>query len=86
LPITGNTIFYDPNGGARTGVILTAGLRDGQRVTIVNIADANESITFAAAGESHVAGGASVSIAQFECLTLIWNAATSLWYCMGAGL
>ena len=86
LPITGNTIFYDPNGGSRTGVIVTAGLRDGQRVTIVNIADAAETITFAAFATSNVAGGVSVSIAQFECLTLLWNSTRALWYCMGAGL
>jgi hypothetical protein len=86
LPTATNVVAYDPNGASRAGVILTAGLRDGQTVSVVNIADAAETITFAAAGVSNVAGGASVSIARYECVTFVWNAATSLWYCMGAGL
>jgi hypothetical protein len=86
LPVTSNVVFYDPNGGSRTGVIITTGLREGQLLWVVNIADAAESITFAAAGTSNVAGGASVSVARYETVTFVWNAATSLWYCMGAGL
>jgi hypothetical protein len=79
LSTAANISFYDP-GASRTGVILTAGLRDGQRVTVVNIADAAEDITFAAAGVSNVAGGASVVISQFESCMFTWSATTSLWY------
>ena len=75
-----NVSFYDPNGASRTGVILAAGLRDGQRVHVVNIADAAEDCTFAAAGTSNVAGGSACVVSQFECRTFIWNATRSLWY------
>jgi hypothetical protein len=80
LPCTANVVFYDPNGASRTGVILQAGLRDGQTVNVVNIANAAESITFDVAGTSNVAIGAGVAITQNNCWTLVWNDATSLWY------
>jgi len=83
LPVTANVVFYDPNGASRTGVILGVGLREGHTVTVVNIADAAETITFAAAGTSNVAEGASAVIQRYECMTFIWNVATSLWYSMG---
>jgi len=80
LSTAANISFYDPNGASRTGVILTAGLRDGQRVTIVNFADAAEDITMAASGTSNVAGGTSVVISQFESCMFTWNTTRSLWY------
>lgn len=80
LAASANVSFYDPGGASRTGVILTAGLRDGQHVKVVNFADAAEDMTFAAAGTSNVAGGASVIISQFETAEFVWNATRSLWY------
>ena len=80
LSTAANISFYDPNGASRTGVILTAGLRDGQRVTVCNFADAAEDITFAASGTSNVAGGTACVISQFECRTFIWHATRALWY------
>lgn len=80
LATSANISFYDPNGASRTGVILADGLVDGQQVTVVNIADANETITFAASGTSKVAGGASVSLAQFASKTFTWSSVRSLWY------
>jgi len=80
LPVTGNVIFYDPNGGSRTGVILTAGLRDGQHIKIVNIADAAENVTFAAKATSNVGPGTGVIIGQYEALEMVWNATTTTWY------
>jgi len=80
LSVAANISFYDPNGASRTGVILAAGLRDGQRLHVVNFADAAESITFAAAGTSRVSNGASCVIGQFEGLSFVWHAGTSLWY------
>jgi hypothetical protein len=69
------------NGGAVTGIILGVGLVDGQEVTIVNIS-AN-SITFAAAGTSHVADGTSDVIAALTARTYVWSALQSLWYRLG---
>lgn len=80
IDTTNRVSFYDPGGASRTGVILEAGVRDAQQVTVVNIANAAEDITFAAAGTSNVAGGASVVISQFEATTFTWHASTALWY------
>lgn len=71
--------YYDPNGGSRTGVILEAGIENGQRVTIVNIADATETITFAVEGTSNVAGGAAVLVGENEQKQMVWNTSLSLW-------
>jgi len=79
LPTATNVVFYDPV-AARTGVILAAGLRDGQQVKVVNIASGAYSITFATAGTSHVAFGASCVIPQNLSQSFTWNVATSLWY------
>lgn len=75
-----DVMLVDPGGGSRTGVIIQAGIEDGERITIVNVADANETITFAAAGTSNVAGGTGVAIAQNAALTLFWDDVTNLWY------
>ncbi len=70
---------YDP-GANRTGVILEAGVEDGQAVTVVNTANAAESITFATGATSNVAGGTGVVIAQNSSMLFTWNAATARWY------
>ena len=80
LSVAANVSFYDPGGASRTGVILTAGLRDGQHVKVVNFADAAEDVTFAASGTSNVAAGTSCVISQFETAEFVWNATRSLWY------
>jgi hypothetical protein len=80
LPSSSNVVHYDPNGGSRTGVIVAVGLRDGQKLTITNIADAAETVTMAAAATSNVAFGASCVIARYQAVELTWCAATSLWY------
>jgi len=80
LPSSSNVVHYDPNGASRTGVIVTAGLRDGQKLTICNIADAAETVTMAAAVTSNVAFGTSCVIARYQAVELTWNAATALWY------
>lgn len=72
--------YYDPSGAARTGAILEAGVEDGQVVYVVNVADADESITFAAAGTSNVSVGTTQVIEQNEAMTFIWHAGTALWY------
>ncbi len=80
IPCTSNVVHYDPNGGSRTGVIVQAGLRDGQQLTITNIADAAETVTMAASGTSNVAFGTGCVIARYQAVSLVWCAATSLWY------
>jgi hypothetical protein len=64
--------------GAVTGVILASGTVAGQIVIVVN-ASAN-SITFAAAGTSHVADGTSSVIAANSARLFVWNSTGSLWY------
>lgn len=66
---------------ARTGIILTAGTVDGQIINLIN-ASAN-TITFAAAGTSNVADGATTAIAANRAVTLIWDSGSSRWYKTG---
>lgn len=66
--------------GAVTGIILAAGTADGQECTVVNLATAANSVTFAAAGTSHVSNGVSSVIAGIVARTFIWDSGTSLWY------
>ena len=73
-----NIVRYDPNGASRTGVILKAGTREGQIVTIVNIADAAETITFAAAGTSNVSNGVTSAIARYGARQFVWDG--FIWY------
>lgn len=80
LDTTNSVSFYDPGGASRTGVILEAGARTGQRVTIVNTANAAEDITFATAGTSNVSGGTSVVISQHEATTFVWENTLALWF------
>lgn len=80
LDTTKGVVLYDPNGASRTGVILEVGTVNGQEVVIVNTADANETITFAAAGTSNVAGGTGVSLAQNTSKAFTWDKSTARWY------
>jgi hypothetical protein len=80
ITATAKVVFVDAGGGSRTGIIVADGVQDGQQIKIVNIADAAETITFAASGTSNVAPGASLVIGQNEGVELVWNTATSLWY------
>lgn len=66
--------------GAITGVILESGTVDGQIVIVENDAIAANTVTFAAAGTSHVSNGVSTVIAGLTSVMYIWNATTALWY------
>jgi hypothetical protein len=79
LPVGINKVV--DNGGAVTGIIMTAGLYDGQIVNVINAAAA--SVTFATAGTSHVADGTSAVIAANHAITLIYDTGSSLWYRTG---
>lgn len=80
LPTTGNVLKLT-TGGAVTGVILTAGVYDGQRLTLINVS-AN-SITFAAAGTSNVADGTSGVIAANRSMAFVWDSTSTRWYRQG---
>lgn len=79
LPVGINKVV--DNGGAVTGIIMTAGLYDGQIVNIINAAAA--SVTFAVSGTSNVADGTSAVIAANRAVTMIYDSGTSLWYRTG---
>lgn len=64
--------------GAVTGVVLAVGVVPGQQVAVLN--ESAFTVTFAAAGTSHVADGASDAIAALTARSYIWNSGTSLWY------
>jgi hypothetical protein len=86
LASSANVIYYDCGGASRTGVILTAGLREGQKLCVVNVSDAAETITMAASGTSNVALGTSTVIEQNTCQLFVWTGASgpagqiNLWY------
>lgn len=75
ISVAGNVAYYDCGGASRTGVILAAGLRDGQVLKVVNSSDGAETITFAASGTSNVALGASTIIEQNTCQVFVWSGA-----------
>lgn len=83
---TGDTINHDgynltrinPSGGAVTGIILQAGLYHGQPLFLVNIA--SNAATFAAAGTSRVANGASAVVPALCMTILVWSQPDALWY------
>jgi hypothetical protein len=78
--------YVDCGGSSRTGAILEAGLQDGQRVTVVNISDAAETLTFATAATSLVASGTSMVIARYESVQFVWNVAVNRWHgALGGG-
>lgn len=85
--ITGNgqtifSSFFDGNAvtgtGGFTGLILAPGLLDGQSVTILNTTVG--SLTFAAAGTSHVANGAGAIITTLTAARFVYDLSASLWY------
>lgn len=90
---TGNTINVGTSGGygsvrvtaaaAVTGIILQAGTKPGQEFTIIHEGAAANTITFAAAGTSNVADGASDVITGPSARTFIWDSVTALWYRLG---
>jgi hypothetical protein len=71
-------VVYVTATGVVTGIILQAGSFDGEILYVVNVG--TNLVTFAAAGVSHVALGAAVSIATLVQRAFIWRASSSLWY------
>lgn len=65
---------------AVAGLILQAGVKAGQRVTIIHEGAAANTLTFAASGTSNVADGTSDVITGPSARTFVWDAVTALWY------
>lgn len=70
-------------GAAVTGVIMQPGTVADQRCLVVCEQAAANTITFAVAGTSNVAGGTTVSLAGLAAHQFAWDAGTSLWYQVG---
>ena len=62
----------------KTGVILTAGTKQGQIIRLINTS-AN-SLTFAAAGTSNVADGTGSVIAALTAVTFTWESGAARWF------
>lgn len=79
LPTTGtNALVATSSAANKTGVILTAGIADGQVITLIN--NSANSLTFAAAGTSNVADGTSAHLAALTAMRLTWDSTSSRWY------
>lgn len=86
----GNTLTPGSTGVLRvtaaaavTGLILAAGARAGQQVTVVHEGVAANTLTFAASGTSNVADGTSDVITGPSARAFVWDSVTALWYKIG---
>ena len=68
---------------ATTGATLPQGTVDGQLLWITITTAAANTVTFAAAGTSFVAGGAATSLAGLATHLLRWHAPSALWFQVG---
>ena len=74
------SVVWDPDGAARTGMILTVPISDGQNFFFTNIGAAGETVTFDVSGTSNVAAGTSAVIdGGFASHFISYN---GLWYIM----
>jgi hypothetical protein len=81
IPATVSTVVRVQPDGTEEDAILTPGLYDSQTVTIVNLASADDcTLTFAEEDTSHVARGNEVILYPSTQTTLVWDAASALWY------
>lgn len=89
---TGTAVILVPSGAsavkltaaaATTGASLPAGLYDGQILFITITTAAANTVTFAAAGTSLVAGGAAVSMAGLATHMFRYDSAAALWFQVG---
>jgi hypothetical protein len=65
---------------AVAGIIIAAGTRAGQELTVIHEGTAAATLTMAAAGTSNVADGVSCVITGPTCRKFKWDAVTALWY------
>lgn len=80
ITTTGTGYVRTAPAGAVTGVIMQAGIADGQRVTISNSSAAASTITMAAAGTSNVADGVGTVIAGLTAQSFVWDATAARWF------
>ena len=66
---------------AVTGIVMPQGTAASQQVTVLN--EGSNTVTFAAAGTSFVADGASAAISANVARTFVWNTAQTRWYRFG---
>lgn len=69
--------------GAVTGITLPLGTRPGQLLVVIHEGAAANTLTFAAAGTSNVAGGATAIWAGLNAHMVVWDSITALWYQVG---
>jgi len=69
--------------GAVTGVILQAGTTNNQTLDIINTQAGANTITFAAAGTSNVADGATTVMAGLRMYRFAWDVTSARWYRAG---
>lgn len=80
---TGQTVVRITAAAATTGASLPLGTRNGQIVVISISTAAANTVTFAAAGTSNVAGGNAVSMAGLAAHMFVWDATLALWSQIG---
>jgi hypothetical protein len=81
ISATTSTVVRVQPDGPEEDAILTPGLYDSQSVTIVNLASADDCmVTFAEEDVSHVARGNEVILYPSTQTSLVWDAASALWY------
>ena len=89
---TGSAVIVLPPGqpivrltaaAATTGASLPLGSFNGQIIIIEISTAAANTVTFAAAGTSNVAGGAAVSMAGLAAHMFMWDATLLLWFQIG---
>lgn len=89
---TGSAAILIPSGtsyvritaaAATTGASLPVGSYNGQLLIISISTAAANTVTFAAAGTSNVAGGTGVSLAGLAAHLFVWDGVGSLWYQVG---
>jgi hypothetical protein len=76
----GYSIVRVTGSGGYTGLIMQAGSKSGQQLTVVN--ESSGSLTFAGSG-SNVIDGSSDVIAQYTARAYVWDGSVSHWYRLG---
>jgi hypothetical protein len=75
----GAGVVYLNQAAAVTGIIMQAGIRDGQHLVLVNT-NASNSITFNATPATSLVASTTEVIAVNRATLMVWNAVTSRWH------
>ncbi len=79
----GNGVVRVTAAGAVTSIIIAAGTKAGQILTVVHEGAAANTLTMAAAGTSNVAAGVTCVLSGLAAHIFVWDAVTALWYQTG---